>query len=99
MFFIFVHPLCMRICLWVCRHMERRGWNDYLPLGATAEAAGPLTAPFPAKSGLSKNTVGGLRTYGKWVAMVTRPLQAICGAFVAARGAKSCGREDCPYPG
>ena len=22
-----------------------------------------------------------------------------CGAFVAAQGAKSCGREDCPYPG
>ncbi len=22
-----------------------------------------------------------------------------CGAFVAARGAKSCGRDDCPYPG
>ena len=24
---------------------------------------------------------------------------APCGAFVAARGAKSCGREDCPYFG
>ncbi len=24
---------------------------------------------------------------------------AACGAFVAARGATSCGREDCPYPG
>ena len=24
---------------------------------------------------------------------------AACGAFVAARGAKSCGRDDCPYPG
>ncbi len=22
-----------------------------------------------------------------------------CGAFVAVRGAKSCGRDDCPYPG
>jgi uncharacterized protein len=22
-----------------------------------------------------------------------------CGAFVAAQGAKSCGRDDCPYPG
>jgi len=22
-----------------------------------------------------------------------------CGAFVAVRGARSCGREDCPYPG
>ena len=22
-----------------------------------------------------------------------------CGAFVAARGARSCGRADCPYPG
>ena len=22
-----------------------------------------------------------------------------CGAFVAARGAKSCGRDDCPYTG
>ena len=22
-----------------------------------------------------------------------------CGAFVAARGVTSCGREDCPYPG
>ena len=24
---------------------------------------------------------------------------AACGAFVAAREAKSCGLEDCPYPG
>ncbi|MFQ5764385.1 MAG: hypothetical protein ACE5GT_05610 [Rhodospirillales bacterium] len=24
---------------------------------------------------------------------------AACGAFVAASGAKNCGREDCPYPG
>jgi len=24
---------------------------------------------------------------------------AVCGAFVPARGAKSCGRADCPYPG
>lgn len=24
---------------------------------------------------------------------------AVCGAFVAASGARSCGREDCPYPG
>ncbi len=24
---------------------------------------------------------------------------AVCGAFVAVRGAKSCGRDDCPYPG
>ena len=24
---------------------------------------------------------------------------AACGAFVAAGGAKSCGRDDCPYPG
>ncbi len=24
---------------------------------------------------------------------------AACGAFVAVRGAKSCGRDDCPYPG
>jgi len=24
---------------------------------------------------------------------------ASCGAFVASRGAKSCGRADCPYPG
>ncbi len=22
-----------------------------------------------------------------------------CGAFVAARGGKTCGRDDCPYPG
>lgn len=22
-----------------------------------------------------------------------------CGSFVAASGARSCGREDCPYPG
>ncbi|MBT3305808.1 MAG: hypothetical protein HN377_04925, partial [Alphaproteobacteria bacterium] len=22
-----------------------------------------------------------------------------CGAFVATRGARSCGRDDCPYPG
>ena len=22
-----------------------------------------------------------------------------CGSFVAVRGAKSCGRDDCPYPG
>ncbi len=22
---------------------------------------------------------------------------AVCGAFVAVRGAKSCGRDDCPY--
>ncbi len=22
-----------------------------------------------------------------------------CGAFVAVRGARPCGREDCPYPG
>ncbi|MCH7833215.1 MAG: hypothetical protein IIC55_10135 [Proteobacteria bacterium] len=22
-----------------------------------------------------------------------------CGAFVAATGAKSCGKEECPYPG
>ncbi len=24
---------------------------------------------------------------------------AVCGAFVAVRGAKSCGRDDCPYQG
>ncbi len=24
---------------------------------------------------------------------------AVCGAFVPARGALSCGREACPYPG
>lgn len=24
---------------------------------------------------------------------------AVCGAFVAVRGAKSCGRDTCPYPG
>ncbi|MBC8338096.1 MAG: hypothetical protein ISR51_01135 [Rhodospirillales bacterium] len=24
---------------------------------------------------------------------------ASCGAFVQARGARSCGRDDCPYPG
>ncbi len=24
---------------------------------------------------------------------------AVCGAFVAVRGAKSCGLDDCPYPG
>ena len=23
----------------------------------------------------------------------------VCGSFVAASGARSCGREDCPYPG
>ncbi len=23
----------------------------------------------------------------------------VCGAFVAAQAPKSCGREDCPYPG
>ncbi len=23
----------------------------------------------------------------------------VCGAFVAVRGAKSCGRDDCPYQG
>jgi uncharacterized protein len=23
----------------------------------------------------------------------------VCGTFVAARGAKTCGRGDCPYPG
>jgi hypothetical protein len=23
----------------------------------------------------------------------------VCGAFVAVRGAKSCGLDDCPYPG
>ncbi len=22
-----------------------------------------------------------------------------CGTFVSARGARSCGRDDCPYPG
>ena len=24
---------------------------------------------------------------------------AVCGAFVAVRGAKSCGKDNCPYPG
>ncbi len=24
---------------------------------------------------------------------------AVCGAFVAVRGARNCGREDCPYQG
>ncbi len=24
---------------------------------------------------------------------------AVCGAFVAVREAKACGRDDCPYPG
>ncbi len=24
---------------------------------------------------------------------------AVCGAFVAVRGAKSCGEDTCPYPG
>lgn len=24
---------------------------------------------------------------------------ALCGTYVAARGARSCGRADCPYPG
>ena len=23
----------------------------------------------------------------------------VCGTFVTSRGIKSCGREDCPYPG
>lgn len=23
----------------------------------------------------------------------------VCGSYVAASGARSCGREDCPYPG
>ncbi len=50
---------------------------------------------------------GGGRVKAQSAAPASRPEQGtedmvacrVCGTFVAASGTRSCGREDCPYPG
>ena len=41
------------------------------------------------------------KDHGRAAAVESEEMErcAACGTYVAARGAASCGRDDCPYPG
>jgi len=54
------------------------------------DAAGGGNAGTPASGGIRDDAPGDAEEMVEC---------AVCGAFVTVRGAKSCGREDCPYPG